>query len=394
MDWLASALGASGLHPHRVSTWVDDDRVAIGDLWDMNTTLTADINGNLLGATTAGNSVTSKVEEEVCTFLRESGYQVPETKLAIWCRHPQRLARFLALTPDIALVEHKLAIEVDPCAPISSGSRGATHLGAEEEDLLRNDLMVEAGWTVVRLRLGGLQGSQIGDRDVVCESSSLTAAGKSALLETLREFIDNAPAKVRFVPKADRSKAKKPTRHASVLRINEFQYADDGHIFSWYPSLDSERKRYMRLAMNGRFLYDYEKESSFVCEVGLHKLPRKEWAAHLTLVLAQLSPTVRGSGKFPWGESLFVAVGDEGAATQIITDAGYKGTIDVSSYGFSTWADGVSSSDGIQILDAQERTIVRLHEQAVELGYFIESLVACDSRRGPYSRVEISRCEK
>lgn len=367
--------------------------MAIGDPWDMNTTLTADINGNLLGATTAGNSVTSKVEEEVRAFLWESGYEVPEKKLAIWCRHPQRLARFLALTPDIALVEHKLALEVDPCAPNSS-NRGATHFGLEEEDLLRNALMVEAGWTVIRLRLGGVQGSHIGDRDVVCESSSLTAAGKSALLETLQEFIDNAPAKVRFIPKADRSKVKKPTRHASVLRINEFQYADDGHIFSWYPSLDSKRKRYMRLAMNGRFLYDYEKESSFICEVGLHKLPRKEWPAHLTSVLAQMSPTVMGSSKFPWGGSLFVAVGDEDAAMQIITDAGYKGTIDVCNYGFSTWVGGVSSSDGIQILNGHGQAMVRLHEQAVELGYFIESLVGCDSRRGPYSRVEISRCEK
>ena len=47
---------------------------------DMNTVLDVDIDGNRLGATTAGNSITSKVEEEVCAFLRESGYQVPAQK--------------------------------------------------------------------------------------------------------------------------------------------------------------------------------------------------------------------------------------------------------------------------------------------------------------------------
>lgn len=82
-----------------------------------------------------------------------AGYKVPGHKVAVLCRHPHYAERFLPLAPDIALIDHKIDIEVDPCAEVPD-SRWTTHRGKEERDVARNALMAEAGWTVLRLRLG------------------------------------------------------------------------------------------------------------------------------------------------------------------------------------------------------------------------------------------------
>jgi len=87
--------------------------------------------------------------------------------------------RLMTLTPDIALVAHRIDVEVDPCG---ASSRGYSHRGEEERDASRNALMAEAGWTVIRLRLGAAECMSIGPCDVVVESGSFTQAASRALL--------------------------------------------------------------------------------------------------------------------------------------------------------------------------------------------------------------------
>ncbi len=162
-----------------------------------------------------GNPATSKVEELVRGAVVAAGYKVPGHKVAVLCRHPHRPEQLMPLAPDIALVDHKIDIEVDPCAEDPSG-RWSTHRGDEERDLSRNALMEEAGWTVLRLRLGAEEGMHIGPRDVIVESSSLTKAALAALLQALEDELSGRPPKVRVVKKGKRPAA--PQRRSHVVK--------------------------------------------------------------------------------------------------------------------------------------------------------------------------------
>jgi hypothetical protein len=84
------------------------------------------------------------------------------------------------------------AIEIDPCGVVK-GHHGSSHRGKEAEDRLRNQLLAEVGWTVLRLRLGAEQGMSIGDRVVVCEPSSMTGDVARAFSEAVDDLIAGRP---------------------------------------------------------------------------------------------------------------------------------------------------------------------------------------------------------
>jgi hypothetical protein len=143
----------------------------------------------------ARNHVSSLIEETVRAHFVKMGYAVPEEKMAALCHHPDPKHKYLSLTPDVVLIDHKIAVEVDPCGQCDS-ARGYTHRGEGEKDQIRNDLFNEAGWTVIRLRLGATKGMHIGKRDVVVESSRFTAAAQVALLEAIDDAIAQRRARV------------------------------------------------------------------------------------------------------------------------------------------------------------------------------------------------------
>ena len=231
------------------------------------------------GVTEARNRVTSAIEEKARGVLRDAGHQVPKQKMAVWCRHPDKDGRLLPLTPDIVLIGERLAIEIDPCSPVKS-HHGSSHRGKEAEDRLRNLLLEEVGWTVLRLRLGADKGMSIGDRDVVCESTSVTVDVAQALLAAVTGVMTQREPRIRFVPKkASVAPGKHPVRRSSVLRFGGFKYGDQAHIFSWLPDLASDRTVHLRLAFEGRFLYTHSTPPKFLAEVGLNDIPRKEWKA-------------------------------------------------------------------------------------------------------------------
>ncbi|NMM22179.1 MAG: hypothetical protein HHJ11_01540, partial [Phycicoccus sp.] len=244
------------------------------------------------------NDVTSGIEETVRAHFVKMGYVVPEVKMAVVCRHPDPKHKYLSLTPDVALVDHKIAVEVDPCGQRESPS-GFTHRGEEVKDQIRNDLFNEAGWTVIRLRLGATKGMHLGKRDVVVESNGFTAAAQIALLEAVDDAINKRRAKVRLVKKG---KSPTPTQRqahvAHIGSIKECDYTDDGHVFSWYPSLETKGREPMRLAVDGRFLYTCQ---GFVAEVGLHERPPDQWREYLTDFLQDVDPVQLGPTKRPWG---------------------------------------------------------------------------------------------
>ncbi|MEP7191253.1 MAG: hypothetical protein ABI903_00125 [Actinomycetota bacterium] len=333
------------------------------------------------------NRVTSGIEETVRAHFVKAGYAVPEEKMAVVCRHPDPKHKYLSLTPDVVLVEHKIAVEVDPCG-VCDSSRGTTHRGEEGKDRIRNDLFNEAGWTVIRLRLGATKGMHIGKRDVVVESSGFTAAAQVALLEAVDDAISKRRARVRVVKKGESPTPSKRKLH--VMRITPFNYADGGHIFSWYPFLETNEKEPMRLAMDGRFLYTHQ-GMGFVAEVRLHELPLDQWREHLTDFLRDVDPQQLGTTKWPWGETLFVSAIERTDGNEIVEQCERKTSIDKAAFAFTTNCDALARWDAGTLLDDAQAVIARLHDDAISAGYRIFAVDRFDGRYGPYQKIVVSR---
>ena len=322
----------------------------------------------------------------------EAGYSISRRKMAVWVRHPDKEGRLLPLTPDIVFPEHRLAIEIDPCAP-ANGFRGYSHFGKEEEDLLRNTLLEEAGWTVVRLRLGASEGGQIGERDVVCESNGITKAVAVEFVAAVAEFLSGQPAVVRFVPK-NRAPKKPAQRKSSVQRLGEYKYSDDGHIFTWFPDPASDEKRYLRLACAGRFLYSHDKPPRYIADIGLGKLPVEQWAGWLekhVVPLMQSAPE-RGS-LFPWGDSLLIQVEQNNPSIEeLIFACGSRSTIDHEEFYFTSNCDSLAMFTDYELLDTEGQVLVELHPEARSFGYRIKDAEICGSTAyGRFERITISR---
>lgn len=342
------------------------------------------------GVTEALNPVTSVVEERVRKLLREAGYQVPKQKMAVWCNHPDRPGRLLPLTPDIVLIGKRLAIEVHPCGQLTS-HHGFTHRGKEDEDRLRNRLLEEVGWTVVRLRLGASEGMNIGDRDVVCESASLTVEAAQSLLAAVGDAAALREPLLRFVQKEATSTAP-AVRRSSVIRIGDFRYGDQAHIFSWLPDLSSDHKIHLRLAFDGRFLYTHATPPRFLAEVGLNDIPRTEWKPRLQELLATL-PDAKGVGqaKYPWGETLLTAGPAHPEALALIEQCERKCDIDRADHHFTANFDRLATATEVSLLDRTGAPVVDLHRAAAALGYRFVQLEHLLGYRGAYQRITITR---
>lgn len=344
------------------------------------------------GVTQARNRVTSVLEESVRSLLREAGYRVPKQKMAVWCHHPDKPQRLLPLTPDIVFIGKRLAIEVDPCGLLTS-HRGASHRGKETDDLRRNQLLEAVGWTVLRLRLGAEKGMQIGARDVVCESSALTADAAQALLAAVDDAIEKREPLVRFVSKKSAALPRKaPIRRSSVVRLAEYTYGDQAHIFSWLPDLESSNRVHLRLAFDGRFLYTHDQPPRFIGAVGLNELPHSDWKTRLQEVLPTLARLpLAGAGKYPWGEELLVAESLDQDAVAIVNACEWKCDIDRADYYFTINCERLASATDSSLLDEAGHVIVRLHPRAADLGYRFVGVERLNGYRGPYERITLTR---
>jgi hypothetical protein len=331
------------------------------------------------------NPLTSKVEQSVAVFLAAAGYTMPAERLAVVCRHPDKPQRHLPLTPDILLTDHKIAVEVDPCDANESGYW--THAGSTDKDTLRNTLLAEAGWIVIRLRLGAKRGMHIGDRDVVAESSGFTRAAQEALLAALKDAVKGNKAKVRFVKKA---KAPSRSRQSHIVNIGAAAYTDNGYWATWYPALDKPESHKLRLAAGGRYLYTHGMR--FIAEVGLHTVPKELWRDRLTTFLEGADPATLGTTKWPWGPTLLTFNPDHEDAADINRHAEHdKHTIDKTLIWVTTNCDSLARWAPEALLTADERVLAQLHPDAVALGYKFAEVTMHSGRYGPYQRIVITR---
>lgn len=335
---------------------------------------------------------TSVIERRVRDFLVDAGYPITSESVGILCHHPEERHSFLTLTPDIVFEDWRLVVEVDPCPEIDKNStRGSTHHGKEDEDRLRNALLADVGWTTLRLRIGATTGDEIGNRDVIVESSGFTKAAQTALTEALDDFKAGRPPQVRIAKKA--ASPRPAQRKSQVINIGEHGYSDSGHIFSWLPSLESKEKVTLRLAMSGRFLYNYNRVPLFIAEVALHEVPRDEWKARLTDYLQTHPDSITGTTKWPWGHS--VLVGDGSAEAEQIRAAceHEKHTLDRLDFWFTSSGHIVQhySPTALYATDDTDKAVAALHPEAVELGYHFTGVTSEDGYRGPYQRLYVSR---
>lgn len=334
---------------------------------------------------------TSVIERGVRDFLIDAGYPVTKRRTGILCHHPDEGQTFLTLTPDIVLAEWRLVIEVDPCTELSRAStRGTTHRGMENEDRLRNDLLAAVGWQTLRLRLGASEGDNIGDRDVIVESSAFTKSAQAALTEALDDFKADREPCVRVVKKGPSPRPAK--RRSHVVNIGEYNYSDDGYIFSWFPSLDSKAKVTLRLPMAGRFLYTHDRVPRFIAEVGLHEVPRDEWRTRLTDFLCEHAEQATGTTKWPWGDTILVGDGSPDAAAIMLACEHEKHTIDRIDFWFTVSGHPVQHPTPTALhASADQEPVVALHPDALSLGYRFSGVTAEHGYRGPYQRLYLSR---
>ncbi|MEE6296866.1 hypothetical protein [Georgenia wangjunii] len=333
------------------------------------------------------HDVTSEVERAVRQLVKDAGFALPRNRMAVVCRHPDKDYFYLLLTPDLLLVEHKIAIEVDPCNPVPDG-RFFTHRGAEQKDRLRNELLAEAGWSVIRIRLGANKGMHIGPRDVIVESSTVTKAAAAAVLEAVDDAVHDRPAHVRLV-----KKGKTPTRagrRSHVANIGKFKYSDDGHIFTWYPDLEDPKGIKLRLSMGGRYMCDhYSRERAVIAEAGLHEIAREQWKDRLTELLSEVGPPPWTTTKWPWGETLLVP--QDGQPADVVTACERKATIDDIVIAFTVSGSNLAGYDAAGLYSADESPVALLHKDASAVGYRIERVVGHSGRYGGYHEVVISR---
>ncbi|GGG67159.1 hypothetical protein GCM10011374_34210 [Kocuria dechangensis] len=300
------------------------------------------------------NPATSAIEQRVKQRLLEAGLPVRQG-LAIQCSYDIFGNRFPVLTPDFVLLESKVCVEVDPLY---------THGAREFQDTMRNALLSHAGWTVVRLRLGGQQ--PIGAHDVVAEGQTITDPVIEALVAAVTDAVDGRPGQVRRVARPT------PRMHGRLSRATTRSAYEHAYFFAWM--LDSGDPVRLAIVDSGRCLGLDRGRSGvwFLRLLDLHRLPRKQWKAELTAVLEQMGEAdFEPTSAFPWGERFFT--GPSGPNVLLPASFNLGGPtceLTVTVKGTTTWEPLELRTDGTPQL--------QVHPEAAAAGWRIAQVVAAN----------------
>lgn len=316
----------------------------------------------------------SKVEERVRTMLEGHGIELLDPHHGVQAGLDPEAGYWPILTPDLILKGQRVAVEVDPTG---SPDGPAGHDKKRAADEKRNRLMAEAGWTLVRLRLGLGQGSAIGPFDVETESVNVTVAAIDALAEAVRRAIAGSSGVIRFIPKNPSPQRKQASRLGA---IGQHKY-EDGWYVSWLQD-SGARARYVLLD-GGRNLYaGVGWDLEFVADVGLDSLPRKRWRSELEAFFSE-DPSPLPASRFPWGSEFFTGEHD-------LNDRLNKLRISAAEYTFTANVPNVTEFTGSALI-ADGKVCAELHPEAVRLGWEVTTIEACQSRLGEYLRVRLVR---
>jgi hypothetical protein len=279
---------------------------------------------------------------------------------------PQQVS---SLDPDFVIPNTKVCIEIDP---------ENTHSDRVDQDRRRNELLAEAGWRVVRLRLGGL--GAIGQWDVVSDSGGLTVAAVPALVDAIADAVAGRPGRVRTVKR--KSAAPRKSSRLGAIREDEYQFGV--HNVGW--KLNDE---VLELAIvDGRYLGRRRKSEfpRFIRHLDLQGKPKDQWRPFLEpLFEAMEASDFEPASTFQWGDSLFVGL----QAGKIHLHEKFN------PFGagerLTTNLDGVVEYDEAIIQSADGSVLAELHAEAISMGWQISEMQALTGKYGDYLEVILIR---
>lgn len=322
-----------------------------------------------IGTLLPGSSTTSNLEETARTKLTAAGVKLVGERLGIQCGFDEARNKYPVLTPDFIVADSRVCVEIDS---------DRDHDVRVDEDRRRNELLAQAGWTVVRLRLGGLQA--IGEGDAVSDSGTLTVAAVPALVEAIGDAVAGRPGKVRTVVR----KPTAPRKKSRLGAIREDEYHDGVHNLKWTMPDGT-----LDLAIvDGRYLgrrrrWEFPR---FVRHVDLQGKPKDQWRTVLVplfegMAAADFEPVTT----FPWGDSMFI-----GPQTDRI---GLHEKFNPFGPGerFTTNLNGFAQHNDAIIQNAAGDVLAELHAEAIALGWRIESVTSQTGRYGDYQDVILIR---
>lgn len=322
-----------------------------------------------IGSLLPGSSLTSKLEEAARAKLTAAGVNFLEERLGIQCGLDEPRNKYPVLTPDMIVADSRVCVEIDS---------DRDHADRVDQDLVRNQLLAEAGWRVVRLRLGGLEA--IGAWDVVSDSGTLTVAAVPALVEAIGDAVADRPGVVRTVTR----KPSAPKKKSRLGAIREDEYKFGVHNMTWKPA--SGESLHLAVVGGGRYLGRVMKSEfpRFLRPLDLQGTDKDRWRTVLEPLLdgmdeADFEPVSR----FPWGDSLFIGpqaeaiwLGDKFSPF----GPGWSGTANLK---------GAAEYDTSIVQDGAGAVLVELHAEAIALGWEIHSIQPRTGRHGDYHEIEL-----
>lgn len=301
-----------------------------------------------IGAVVASqNPATSKIEHHVVQRLLEAGLPGRQG-LAIQCGYDPLREMFPVLTPDLIIDGTTVCVEVDPVY---------THGGRELQDVMRNALLTDVGWTVVRLRLGGQKA--VSRYDVIAEGDTITDEVMAALVATVSDAVAGRPPTIRKVPQPA------PRAQGRLSQLACRSGWAGARFCTWI--LDSGETVRLAVMDSGRYLgLDQGKGGVwFLRLLHLHRTPRTRWRGELETLLAQMDEAdFTPASAFPWGDRFFT--GPSGPNVMLPASFNLGGQaceLTLNATGVTAWTP--------MELRAGQTTVLQIHPEAAAAGWRI-----------------------
>lgn len=317
------------------------------------------------------NSSTSVMERKAVQMLTAAGVDLIVERMAIQAGHDIIWDIHPLLTPDAIVVGTTVCVEIDPAW---------THTSEMESDRKRNELLAAVGWTVVRLRLGGLK--PVGEYDVVVDTDRIAPEGIAALIDAIADAVAGRPGAVRrvIVPKP------KTVRKTSRLgAITADPYFPDGTFrLSWKPG-SGERIQLMAMEF-GKGLYTGEsRPPEFIMQLDLDHTDRKDWRPILEAMFDQLVEADFDTvSRFPWGDDLLTG---PPAAVNFLNS---KFNVGLPHYDWTSNFPNVDEFDPSHLM-FEGQVVGELHPGAVAAGWVLDAVELCTGWNGGYQRLALVR---
>lgn len=324
-----------------------------------------------IGSLLPGSRLTSKLEEAARVKLMSAGVNLVADRLGIQCGFDEARNRYPVLTPDMIVADSQVCIEIDS---------DRDHADRVDQDRRRNELLAEAGWRVVRLRLGGLEA--IGEWDVASDSGTITVAAVPALVEAISDAVAGRPGTVRKVAR----KPAAPRKSSRLGAILEDEYKYGVHNMKW--KLAPGESLHLAVVGDGRYLGRVEKSEfpRFVRPLDLVDTPKEDWRKVLEPLLEGLDASqLKAVSRFPWGDSMFI--GPQAGQIRMHEKFSPFGPGE----GLTINLDGVAEYNGSIIQGADGAVLAELHAEAIALGWHIHSVEARTGRYGDYQELVLLR---